>query len=267
MRAVVLDGELVPAERAAVPIDDPGVRYGDGLWETMRAEGGTVFRLDRHLDRLSASAGALGLSGLPSRADQERAVALAVEAAPAPAHRVRLTVTSRPTLLVEAVAAQPLSPDAPTVTAASVRGAWCPGLEVAEHKTLSFAGRMAAQRRAEAVGAERALLLDADGRVGEASTANVFVVVDGAILTPPAEGLLPGLTRAIVLEVADVREAHLEEERWRAADEIFLTSAVSGVVAVSACDGRAPGRGAPGPATAEVRRAHVALVMEETGAG
>ena len=66
-RAVWLDGALVPAERAALSIDDPGVRWGEGLFETMRAEGGRVALLERHLDRLDAPARTLGMAPMPSR--------------------------------------------------------------------------------------------------------------------------------------------------------------------------------------------------------
>lgn len=244
MSVVWLDGVLVAPGRAALPIDDPAVRWGEGLFETMRAEGGAVPLLDRHLERVRASATTLGLEGVPGTEAARHAVAVALAAfGDAPA-RVRLTATARPTLLVEVV---PLGPAAPTATAATVRGGWLPGDPLAEHKTLSYARHRLWQRRALAAGADHALLLDGDGRMGEAALASVFCVVDGELVTAPARGLLPGVARAVVLERLPVREEAAGEEAWRAAPEIVLTNAVRGAVPVLAVDGRPVGDGRPGP--------------------
>ena len=198
-RAVWLDGALVPAERAALSIDDPGVRWGEGLFETMRAEGGRVALLERHLDRLDASARALGMAPMPSRERVRAAVAEALAACGADPARVRVTATPRPTLLVEVSPAAPLPAEPPAVTAVTVRGAWWPGNRLAEHKTLSYAGHRAAQRRAEAAGADHALLLDAEGRLGEAALANALVATASGAATAPARGLLAGVSREIAI--------------------------------------------------------------------
>ena len=245
-RAVWLDGALVPAGRAALSIDDPGTRWGEGLFETMRAEGGRVALLERHLDRLVASAAALGLAPMPPRAAMRAAVAEALAASGADPARVRLTATPRPTLLVEAGPEPPLPDEPPAVTAVAVRGAWWPGNEIAEHKTLSYLGHRAAQRRAERAGAGHALLLDADGRLGEAALANVFVATETGPATAPARGLLPGVARAIAASAGGAREEALAEPAWRAAPEIVLTNAVAGALAVVAVDGERVGDGRPG---------------------
>ena len=80
MRVVWLDGALVAAEDARLPIDDPAVRWGEGLFETMRAEGGRVALLDRHLDRLEGSARALAWGPMPGAAPDAAAVAAVAEA-------------------------------------------------------------------------------------------------------------------------------------------------------------------------------------------
>jgi len=265
VRTVWLDEGLVPPERAGVGIDDPALRFGEGLVETMRAERGVVVLLERHLSRMAASARALGLEGLPGADAVAAAVRSCVAAAAAPALRVRVTATGRPTLLVEATPEAPLTEQTgPGVAAATLRGAWHPGLALAEHKTLCRVGDRWAARRARAAGAERALLLDAQGRLGEADGANAFCVLDGEVVTAPVQGLLPGLTRAAVMGLVPAREAALPESGWRRAQEIFLTSAVSGVVPVVRVDGAPVGRGAPGPVTREVRAAHRMLVTAET---
>ncbi len=244
MRVVWLDGALVDPVRAALPIDDPGVRWGEGLFETMRAEGGAVALLDRHLARLLASARTLGLEAMPGADGARAAVAAALAAfGDAPA-RVRLTATGRPTLLVEVT---PLPAAEPTATAVTARGAWLHTDPLAEHKSLSYARHRLWQRRAEAAGAGHALLLDADGRLGEAALASAFCVVGGELWTAPARGLLAGVARGVVRERLPVREEAVGEEAWRAASEIVLTNAVRGAVAVTVVDGEPVGAGTPGP--------------------
>lgn len=255
-RAVWLDGALVPPERAALPIDDPAVRWGEGLLETMRAERGRVALLERHLDRLLASAATLGLAPMPTRDRMREAVAEAVAALGVPSARVRLTATPRPTLLVEATPEDPAPADPPAARAVALMGAWCPDSLIAEHKTLSYAGHRLAQRRAGEAGADHALLLDGQGRLGEAAVANVFCAVDGEVVTAPARGLLAGVSRGVAMEAAAVREEALPGPRWRGADEIVLTNAIRGAVAVVAVDGAVVGDGRPGPLA---RRLGIAL--------
>jgi branched-chain amino acid aminotransferase len=242
-RVVWLDGALVPAEVATLSIDDPAVRWGEGLFETMRAEGGRVALLERHLDRVAASAEALAMAPMPSRQAMRSAVAEALAASGADPARVRLTATPRPTLLVEAWPAEPLPAEPPAMSAISVRGAWLPGNRLAEHKTLSYAGHRAAQRRAEAAGADHALLLDADGRLGEAALANAIVALDDGAATAPARGLLAGVSREIAVAAVGAREEALPEEAWRGAREIVLTNAVRGAMAVVEVDGAPVGDG------------------------
>ncbi len=255
---VWLDGGLVEPAQAARAITDPGVRWGDGLFETMRGEGGRVPLIDRHMARLQASITALGLAPAPSGDEVRAAVAAVMAEVDSGVHRVRVTVTIRPTLLVEATAYEP-NP-APGVTVAALVGTWWPGDEIREHKTLSYAGHRLAQRRAAALGADHALLLDDAGRLGEADAANVFVVMNGTLLTPPIQGILGGVTRDVLLEAAgaegipvDVR--HLAEAEWRSADEMFLSNGLAGLTPVLSIDGVPVRGGAPGPMSERLREA------------
>lgn len=246
MRVVWLDGGLVAPGDAALSIDDPAVRWGEGLLETMRADDGRIVLLERHLDRLTRSAQVLGLAPMPTAGEMRAAVAVAVGAAGGGALRVRLCASPRPTLLVE-VTPEPERPARiPRVSAVSLRGAWIPGNRIAEHKTLSYAGHRWSQRQATAAGADQALLLDEHGRLGEAAIASVFCAVGGELTTAPATGLLAGVARSVVLEALAVREEALGEDAWRAAEEIVLTNAVRGALSVISVDGRAVGSGAPG---------------------
>jgi branched-chain amino acid aminotransferase len=255
---VWLDGGLVDPAMAALPITDPGVRWGDGLFETMRGEGGHVPLINRHMARLQASITALGLAPAPSEAEVRRAVQAVMAEVDGGVHRVRVTVTTRPTLLVEATAYEP--DPAPGVTVTALVGTWWAGDEIREHKTLSYAGHRMAQRRAATLGADHALLLDDLGQLGEADAANVFVVMNGTLVTPPVEGILGGVTRDVLMEAAEaegipVEVRHLAEAEWRNCDEMFLSNGLAGVTPVLAIDGAPVRAGHAGPITDRLREA------------
>ncbi len=225
------------------------MRWGLGLFETMRAAGGRVPLLDRHLARLGASAAALGLAPFPDEAAIRDALAATLDAVGDAPARIRLTATPRPTLLIEATplpAAAGL--DVPgRSNGRSERGTWVPGNRIAEHKTLSYAAWRVAQARAEAAGAGHALLLDRDGRLGEAAVASVFCDLGGEVVTAPVDGLLPGVARAVCLPAVGASERAPAEPEWRAAREIVAVSALRGATALTAVDGAPVGDGAPGP--------------------
>jgi len=243
---VWLGDGLVDATTAALPITDPGVRWGDGLFETMRAENGQVAMLDRHLARLSASITALALDPIPRGADIRTAVHAVVAQLDDTPHRVRITVTTHPTLLVEATPYEPADPNT-GVAVVALPGTWWPGNEIHEHKTLSYAHHRLAHRRAVAAGADHALL----------------IVTGGALVTPPVEGILGGVTRDLLLEAAaaegiPVEVRHINESEWRGADEVLLSNGLAGVTSVVAIDGAPVGDGTPGPMAARLRQAYTA---------
>ncbi len=247
MRVVWLDGEFVEPRRASLSIDDPGVRWGEGLFETMRAEDGRVALLERHLDRLCRSAAELDLAPMPDRPAMNAAIAATLEAAAAGPHRLRLTATPGPTLLIDLAPEADLAGEVVAVSAATIRGAWSPGARIGEHKCLSYAAHRWSQRTAAQAGADHALLLDAGGRLGEAALASVFCAIGATVVTAPVRGLLPGVARELVVENMAVREEALEEAVWWSADEIVLTNAVAGAVAVVSVDGTRVGDGGVGP--------------------
>lgn len=254
---VWVDGMLVPEHEALLLSNDHGFVVGDGVFETAKVAGGRPFALGRHLDRLCASARGLGLPE-PDQALVRRAVDEVVSAnvtADGPGHRLRITYTSGPGPLGSArgsagptlvVASSPLDPTPATTAVATVpwprneRGA------LAGLKTTSYAENVVALARAKAAGASEALFADTTGRLCEGTGSNVFVVVGGEVLTPTlATGCLAGVTRALVLEWTDAREADLPLSVLEEADEVFLTSTTRDVQGVHAVDGRelpAPGK-------------------------
>jgi branched-subunit amino acid aminotransferase/4-amino-4-deoxychorismate lyase len=137
---------------------------------------------------------------------------------------------------------------------------WAPGL-LAGAKSTSYAANMGAQAEAQRRGADDALLVDPSGTVLEAPTANVWWREDERLLTPALEQpILAGITRAVLVELApsagfDVEEGVFRLERLAAADEVFFSSSVREVMAVTAIDGVTVGSGAPGPASQSLQRA------------
>lgn len=268
--AATVDGHVVDPAAAALPATERGYAYGDGLFETIPAPAGRPFEAERHLARLRASAAALGLP-VPAAGALEGAIAATLAAAGDAAGVVRVTWsrgaggrgfapggdTGPPRLVVTAWPA-PAASDG--VRALSVRGV-TPG-ELARHKTLSAIHYVVAAQRARAAGADEALLVDARGRVLETAGANVFAVVSGRVLTPPASlPLFAGIGRSRVLEALGtggaegVLEQAFDLAALARADEAFLASAVRGVVPLLAVDGHAIGPGAPGPRTSSLTRA------------
>jgi branched-subunit amino acid aminotransferase/4-amino-4-deoxychorismate lyase len=257
-RVVRLDGR--PVAEAVFDGDDPLVRAGDGLVETMRAHRGVVAWADAHLGRLARSAEVLAIPAPPPET-LAREVDAALAAAAGDDHRVRLCVTGAGRVWVEVA---PLAPPAPVpraLRAVTLRGAWAPGAWIAEHKTTSRALWAWAGRRAAAAGADDALLLDADARMGESVTANVVVVdAGGSRLTAPARGLLPGVGRAWLLGETAVTERAATAREWRRAREVLLVGALRGVDAVVEIDGAPVGEAVPGPVARDLAaRWHAAV--------
>ena len=266
VKVVRVNGRAVDPDTPALRLDDPLARAGDGLIETMRARNHPVFRLDQHLERLHGSARALSMSGLPGD-DRIRAELDAILAAAGPGDlQIRLAVSSAPTLWVEAQSTEPLPVEPRALTAITMPGSWRPELFTAQHKTSSRALWSWAERRARETGADTALLLDEQGRMGEATTASVFVRTPRAVLTAPVRGLLRGVGRGVMMElVPDVVERAATREEWETAEEIVLVSALRGVSAVTSVDGEPIGTGRPGPMARGQQAAYRLVVEAATG--
>jgi branched-chain amino acid aminotransferase len=277
-----VNGELLPAGEAAVDPRDRGFTLGDGVFETMRVRGGAVLRIERHLSRLRAGAGVLGLSPLPRDEDLADAIAMTLAAnglteglADA---AVRLTVTrgvpksrgllpgaeAKPSLVVHAepfagYPAELYDRGARAVLGSILRNERSP---LARVKSLNYLDNVLARREAGARGADDALLLNTAGGLACASAANLFLLLDGVLVTPGvASGALPGTLRGLVAaELApraglEVIERAVRPEELRAAEEAFLTNALLGIVPLTEVDGLPIGTGGSGPVSALLRAA------------
>lgn len=244
------DGELVDGHGARVSVLDHGFTVADGVFETLKVTPDGAFALTRHLGRLAISARVLGLD--EPDADIVRIavddVLTANAAEIGELGRLRITYTGGlaplgsdrgdavPSLVVAVAAARPW-PDVTTV----VTVPWTRNERsaVAGAKTTSYAENVVALAAARAAGASEAILANSIGELCEGTGTNVFVVMDGRVLTPPASsGCLAGITRGLVIEWFGAREQALSIDVLQAADEIFLTSSTRNVHPVVKADDR-----------------------------
>ncbi len=288
MKVAYLNGRWVPVEEARIRADDQGFLYGLGVFETVRVAGGRPVFLDRHLERLRNSVPVLGIDPPWTLAE----VAAAVREVPSRNGvgdgAIRVTVTagpaaggtgagsweegSGPALLVTIRCGRPYperlyEQGVAAVTASGRRNHLSALCRV---KSLNHAESILARREAAARGVLEALFLNVAGELAEGSATNLFVAAGGRLLTPAvACGILPGIARAVVLDLArgrlglDVEEGRYPPALFERAEEAFLTNALMGVMPLVAVDGRPVGDGRPGPVTLALRRAYEALVAGE----
>ena len=272
---VMIDGSLVPPERAVVSVFDRGFLYGDSVFESLRTYGGKPFDLDLHLARLERSARRV-LIPLPVDVQAlEREVLQAIAAHARPECYVRLTVTRG---IGRALGLDPELADTP-LRVIQVAELTLPSRELYEQgiRAISYRSERAsdpaavadakignyllavlAMRAARAAGAQEALIEAPSGEVLEGATSNLFAVFRGILRTPPeSSAILPGITRAHVIELARTRGLPLElralpKAELRCADEVFVCSSIRELVPVVNIDGQPVGTGVPGPVTREL---------------
>ncbi|WP_448060075.1 aminotransferase class IV [Cellulomonas hominis] len=257
-----VNGELVPAAEATTSVRDHGFVVGDGVFEAVKIDHGTIFALTRHLQRMERSARGIGLDAF----DEQTVRRAAHEVVEANADLLvtgfdllRITFTAglgplgsgrtpgAPTLVLGVTPGHLPDPTTRVITVPYRRndvGALT-GL-----KTTSYGENVLALAQAHAAGASESLFANTRGQLCEGTGTNVFVGVDGELLTPPlSSGCLAGVTRALVLEWYGAREVDLPYDVLFSADEVFVTSTGRDVQPVVAVDDHAVGDGTPGPLT------------------
>jgi branched-subunit amino acid aminotransferase/4-amino-4-deoxychorismate lyase len=228
--------------------DDEALLRGAAAFETLRVYGGKPFLLERHLERLQASCRALGL---PAPAGAGELARLAADAA-GPEHVLRVYRTE--SALVASAAELPAGLEEQRARGISLHTVEAPVPDLLTGvKATSYALSFAAREAASAAGADDALLV-ARGDVRETATANVWWRVGDDLRTPAVgAGVLPGVTRAFLLEVAQAREGRFPLLDLARADEAFTTSSIREVMPVVELDGARVGDGRPGPAAARLQ--------------
>jgi len=256
---VWMNGRLLAREDAHVPVTDRGLLLGDGLFETMAVRNGEVCDLHGHLERLKSGLGVLRFGEAVDTDELGPAIKQYICSQKATCGVLRLTVTRgtgprglAPPAEVSPTLLMTLSPMPPRREAISLRIVTVTRRN--EHsplsriKALPYLDNVLALLQARASGADEALLLNTRGAIACASAANIFVIRDGCLETPPIEdGALPGTTRARILSWAGEaglapREVSLSPQAVAGADHVFLTNSVSLVQEARDCEGRSLNR-------------------------
>jgi len=302
MASVWLNGSLIDEPAAGVSLRDTGLLHGAGVFTTMRAGSGRVFRLGHHLARLRASCEALLIPLKYTDAVLTDAVITLLTANHFSEARLRITVT-RGSAMQDPLHGLRIEPNV-FITAVDLeeypaefyeRGLTVMLLDEqklnpydlqAGHKTLNYLSRLAALREANRRGAGEALWFNAHNYLESGSISNVFLVKDGKLLTPPTpdelrepalraalpysrSSVLPGITRGAVLELArsagmDVRLMAINVTTLLEADEVFLTNSIMRIMPACRIERSAVGTEKPGAVTLDLTERLKRMVAEET---
>jgi branched-chain amino acid aminotransferase len=278
-----LNGKLVPRKAAKISLLDYGFLFGFGLYETVRAYDGKPFRLENHLARLRYSGDRLGIKIYPALIRE--AVYEVIKANGFGQTRLRICVSigegeispdldscKIPTIAVIASEYQPpvlkkYQSGYKTVLSSIRRNSLSP---VTTLKSANTMESMLARRDAKDGGADESLYLNQKGYLTEAAGSNVFIVKEGVLKTPPYEsGILPGVTRVVVFELAaqlgiKVKEVNCRLSDLLQADEVFITNSLIEIMPVTIFDGKPIGNGKPGKLTRNLMKAYRELVKQET---
>lgn len=282
---VYINGELVSRAAARISAFDRGYLYGYGLFETMRSYNGRVFALDRHLARLMRSARQLALDAALDLTELERGVYRTLEANDLSDARIRLTVTagegerglSLPSggSLTIVIVAEGLVLPTPQAYEKGLRAVVVSTRRNSQSalsgiKSIGYLDSLIARHEAAAAGADEAILLNDRGLVAECSTSNIFLVSKRRLLTPSVKcGILPGITREVVLELANelkipAVEAEIRLDDLYKASEAFLTNSVIEIMPIAEVDGKSIGSSQPGEVTKRIAAAYRQLVSQQT---
>lgn len=283
-----LNGRIVPTEQACIPLTDHGLLYGDGVFEGIRFYHGRALRPGQHIERLYRSARALCLIIPCNEGELTAAIEETIAAYGGPDGYLRVVVTrgpgklgldskscGRPNLFIIAdaltMAGAEVHARGARVIISSTRRLPPDGLDP-RIKSLNYLNHILARIEAANADADEAILLNAQGRVTEGTADNLFIVRGGKLYTPPAsDGALQGITRELVMELADelgiaYSEISLSAYDLYTADECFLTGTGAELIPVREVDGRVF-TSSPGPLFTRVQQAFQALVRRECGGG
>jgi branched-chain amino acid aminotransferase len=270
-----INGVITPVDRACIPANDHGFLYGDSVYETIRTYGRRPFLMERHLKRLEESAAAIRLRLPWARNHIIAQTGRTVAASCFGELAVRIIATrgtgplgydpdlcAHPNLVILGRPLRPLTRQEHDVGVsaafASIRRNPIESLDP-RIKSGNLLNNILAAHQAKEAGVAEALLLNTAGFLAEGTNTNVFLVKDGRLMTPSLDcGILSGVTREMVLDVASSEGIPCEQGRYRAetilgADEIFLTSTTREILPVASLEGKPVGAGRRGPLTTRLQ--------------
>ncbi len=276
---IFLNDGIVDAKDACVNVQDTGLLYGAGLFETMRARGGEVFAVEDHLDRLLDSAETLEVSHSFEKAFLKKAIEKTLAVNELAEARVRLTLTNgcpdeegqaRPTLFITTIPYQPYPEEyyKRGIKAALTECRQNPSDPMCGHKTTSYYNRLFILHQAHRKGCAEALWFTLNNYLAEGCVSNVFLVKDGYLKTPGLDTpVLPGVMRKHVLGIAKsegikTEETRLTIEDMLGADEMFVTNVIMGVLPVASFESHTIKEGQPGSITNKIMKIANGLLGE-----
>jgi branched-chain amino acid aminotransferase len=274
---IFLNGQFLPEAQAVVPVNDRGFLLGDGLFETMRVVGGKPFRFAQHLDRLARGADFLKIKCPFTPKELEKSAGQLIEQNQMPDAILRLTLTrgpgargytpngqGKPTVVMTLHPAPPLeNPVEWSLVTSSFRISAADPL--ASFKTTSKILHVMARAEAVERGADEALLLNTNGEVAETASGNLFWVYDNTICTvPTGRGVLPGITRTVILEICrtlglQTSKRAIKPAALKDSKGIFITQSALGIVPVVAFDGKPV---TPSPLVDQIAHAYHEMLVQ-----
>jgi branched-chain amino acid aminotransferase len=281
---VHINGTLVRRDEARISVFDHGFLYGNGLFETMRSYRGNIFRLGYHLQRLFRSLEFLNYPVSFTPASLEKAVCETLEANQTPDAAIRLNITrgqgdpapdpdtcGHPSIIIFTREYRPPSPALYNqgYYATMVRQRQSAQVPAVTMKTFSFINTIIARMEAKASGCHEGIMVNTDGFITECTVSNIFMIRGSRLQTPALEsGVLPGVTRKAVLELAAGQRMQPEEgtfipEQLLTADEAFVTNSLIEIMPLVKVDGHEIGDGKPGAVTRALMTAYKELVRRE----
>lgn len=282
---VYLNGQFVKLSEARVSVLDRGFNYGDGLFETMRSYAGKIFRLDLHMIRLIDSARQIHLELPVTEQEMRSALMETLKGNGYPDSYLRMTVTrgnsspglgwddtSKPTMVI---LNKPLEPTPDEWHREGIPVGLFPSSAVrtggteTKIKSCNFLSNIMIREQARKNNFLEGIMMDDSGYITEGTTSNIFAVHDGTLLTPALnEFILPGVTRAVVLEIARhcgmaYKEKPMKKKDIYQADEVFLTNSVVEILPVSRVEDHSINGGKPGPLTQFLHQQYLKLIEGE----
>ncbi|MCU0782660.1 MAG: aminotransferase class IV [Verrucomicrobia bacterium] len=254
---VFLNGKFASEAKAVVRVNDRGFLYGDGLFETMRVFNGRPFRMAQHLERMVRGANFLKIPMPFTPKELHHFAGQLIEKNKMPEAVLRVTLTrgpgergyspknaGPPTVVMTMHEITPVDPANPPRWHLVTSSFQIPASDpLASFKTTNKLLQIAASAEAEARDADDALLVNTNGEVAETASANLFWIYhDKICTTPTGRGALPGITRAVILEICQVlglqtNKRVIKREALKNAEAIFLSQSALGLVSIVNLDG------------------------------
>ncbi len=277
---VFLNGNFLPESEALISINDRGFLLGDGLFETIRVVNSRPFRMAQHLERMTRGLNFLKITPTFTPKELQKFAVDLVERNKMPDSILRVTITrgvgprgfspkasGPPTVAMTLSPLPATNPDEPLQWSLVTSPFRVPASDpISSYKSTSRILNILARGEAESRGADEALLLNTNGEAAEAAGGNMFWVYREQICTvPTGRGVLPGITRAVVLEICQAlglttNKRVIKPEMLRNAEGIFITNSALGIVPVVSFDGEPV---APSPLVDQIATAYNEMLLKE----